>query len=297
MSRLAPCAVVLLLTCAAKPPPAVTPACDCNRWGGPRSVGTIQEPLGELSGLVASRSQPGILWAHNDSGDGPRFFAMGLSGEVVQTFILEGATAVDWEDIALGPCPGGTCLFLGDIGDNSRVRKDYAIYRVLEPQANSGATVVAWERFPFEYPQGEKHNAEAIFMHPISGRLYLVTKLSTAPSEVYRFPLPFDSSRTAILERVIELTVPTITDGPVTAADVNVCGNRVLLRMTNRLVELVLPAGETEFERIFSAEPVPVPVAEEPVGEAVAYGADGETYFTAGERLIDPASLYEHRCR
>ena len=26
--------------------------------------------LSELSGLVASRSQPGVLWTHNDSGDG-----------------------------------------------------------------------------------------------------------------------------------------------------------------------------------------------------------------------------------
>ena len=91
--------------------------------------------------------------------------------------------------------------------------------------------------------------------------------------------------------------MPSSTDRPLTAADVNVCGNAVLLRMYNRIVELRLPPEVTDFERIFSVEPVTVPFANEGQGEAVAYGADGQSYFTASEKLVDSPPLYEHRCR
>lgn len=273
------------------------PSCACMQWGNPRNGGLVADPLVELSGLVASRAQPGVFYAHNDSGDSARFFALAATGAIAETYVLDGGVANDWEDIALGPCPTGTCVYLGDIGDNLRVRTNYAIYRVPEPTVLAGTTSVPWERFRYEYPGGAKHNSEAIFMHPVTGRLYLVTKEDTAPSEVYRFPLPFDSSRTATLELVATLTVPSSTDRPLTAADVNVCGTAVLLRMYNRIVELRLPPEVTDFERIFSVEPVTVPFANEGQGEAVAYGADGQSYFTASEKLVDSPPLYEHRCR
>ena len=40
-----------------------------------------------------------------------------------------------------------------------------------------------------------------------------------------------------------------------------------------------------------------VPVAAEDQGEAVAYGPDGRSYFTAGEKLFSPQVLSETRCR
>lgn len=272
-------------------------SCACEHWGNPRNRGLVADPLVELSGLVASRAQPGVFYAHNDSGDSARFFAMAVTGAIAQTFTLDAAIATDWEDIALGPCPAGTCLYLGDIGDNLRLRGDYAIYRVPEPTVTSGTSAVPWDRFRYQYPQGARHNSEAIFMHPSTGRLYLITKEDSAPSEVYRFPLPFDSGKVAMLERVTTLTVPSSTDRLLTGADVNVCGTAVLLRMYNRMVELRLPPDESDFEKIFAVEPVTVPTASEGQGEAVAYGADGQSYFTASEKLVDPPPMYEHRCR
>ena len=62
------------------------PDCRCSAWGNPRNVGTIGAPLVELSGLVASRPPPGVLFAHNDSGDTARFFSLSTPRVTVATF-------------------------------------------------------------------------------------------------------------------------------------------------------------------------------------------------------------------
>lgn len=312
--RFLPALVLLLATCAPRPAatlipevelpgadggaPDAGPRCDCAVWGNPRPVGTIGAPLDELSGLVASRRQPGVLFAHNDSGDTARFFALAGTGAILEEYTLEGVPARDWEDVALGPCPEGTCLSLGDIGDNSEVRTDYAVYRVPEPMVgDAGVVSVGWVRLGYEFPGKARHNAEALLAHPVTGRLYLITKPVTGPSEVYRFPAEPSATESSVLELVATLAVPGAADRPLTAADVNPCGTAVLLRMYNRLVELRLPVGATDFEALFTQEPVTVPSAQEPQGEAVAYGPDGVTYFTASEKLVGAPPLYEHRCR
>jgi hypothetical protein len=45
------------------------PTCGCMQWGNPRNGGPVADPLVELSGLVASRSQPGVFYAHNVTDD------------------------------------------------------------------------------------------------------------------------------------------------------------------------------------------------------------------------------------
>lgn len=272
----------------------------CAQWGSPRVAGPLADPeLVELSGLVASRARPHVLYAHNDSGDTARFFALSTTGAALGRFELTGATARDWEDIALGPCDAGTCLWLGDIGDNNFVRTDYAVYRVPEPElpVDGGTVSVPWTRFAYAFPGGDKHDAEALFAHPVTGRLYLVTKEKAGPSLVFRFPEELDAQAVNVLEYVTTLSVPAAADGRLTAADVSPCGDAVLLRMYNRLVELKLPAGEADFEKIFTATPVDVPVAADPQGESVAYSADGRSFFTSSEKLVDPCLLHESRCR
>ena len=120
------------VTTAVKKPPA--PAI-CGRL---RTVvaGRLAAPEAtEISGLVASPTQPGVLWAHNDSGDRARIFALRSDGSLMASLDVPGAEATDWEDIAVGP---GGDLLLGDIGDNKSVRKDIDIYRVPEPRLADG---------------------------------------------------------------------------------------------------------------------------------------------------------------
>jgi len=318
--------VVLGLRCAPKPATIFVPANDpdasvgsdggatdagardagsscqpfCSAWTNPRALGNVVAPVVELSGLAASRTQPGVLYAHNDSGDPACFVALSsATGAILQEFSVQGANNRDWEDLAVGPCASGSCVFIGDIGDNNRVRSDYALYVVAEPTVVNGgpvATVMA-ERLPYQYPMGVKNNAEALLVDPSSGRPYVITKApgSFQVSTVYRFPLPLTPGTQATLEEVVTLPVPGPTDSQLTGADVSPCGDAVLLRMYNRLVLMRTDGGS--LETAFTATPIAVPVAQEVQGEAVAFAADGRSYFTASETITDPPLLFQSTCR
>ena len=54
--------------------------------------------LDEASGLAQSRTNPGVFWVHNDSGDEPRVYAVSRSGALLGSYTLSGATAIDWEE-------------------------------------------------------------------------------------------------------------------------------------------------------------------------------------------------------
>ena len=101
-----------------------------------QATGTIESPVArELSGLVRSRTQKDVLWAHNDSGDKPRLLAVSPTGRVLAEVAVTGAKALDWEDIAAGR---GT-LLIGDIGDNDAERPSIVVYRIDEPRV-AGST-------------------------------------------------------------------------------------------------------------------------------------------------------------
>ena len=130
-------------------------------------TGTLPPILAESSGLAVSRTQPGVYWSHNDSGDGPNLYAIDASGRLLATFQVAGAEARDWEDMSSGPCigdpaPAGAaappvCLYLADIGDNDRVRQSLSVYVVVEPlvSRDDGSTrTIASRSFQYRYPQG-----------------------------------------------------------------------------------------------------------------------------------------------
>src|SRR4051795_143863 len=92
-------------------------------------VGTMSDKrITEASGVVASRTYPGIFWTHNDGNDGV-LFAIHRDGSLVGCAKLD-VKVRDWEDIA-NDHDGN--LYVGDIGNNSENRKHVMVYRIREP--------------------------------------------------------------------------------------------------------------------------------------------------------------------
>jgi hypothetical protein len=173
------------------------------------SLGRLPVALAECSGVAASRSQPGVLWAHNDSGGGPRLFAISPSGEVLARFLLDGVRAVDWEDIALGPCPGADepCLFVADTGDNLEERRSVTIRIVPEPTVGpkpvaQTRTIAPRHSVRVRYADGP-HDVEAIAFDP-AGNVLLISKGQRSPIRVYRIARA-DLAKEAALAELADL--------------------------------------------------------------------------------------------
>jgi hypothetical protein len=275
----------------------------CSAFGALTTAGPLPSALTELSGIAASRRNPGVIYAHNDSGEGPVFFAMSDTGTLLGEYALSGVTtANDWKDVAVGSCPAGWCIYLGDIGDNDLVYATHTIYRVTEPVvARSGSVAraaVASDAFPFVYPDG-RHNAETVLIEPTSGDLFIVTKVTGAASTVYRMPKPTVAGAQVTLERIGELSLPA-SAGLVTGGDVHPCGSRMLIRTYPTVYEFVLATGQP-FVSIFATAAIAVATPsteQESKGEGITYATSGLGYFTAGELDGKPSrSFYRVGCK
>jgi hypothetical protein len=246
--------------------------------------------LDQLSGVAASRRNPGVLFVHNDHST-PEFWALGQDGALRASFTYSGATVRDVEDIAVAACPSGTCVFLADIGGNLAARPDYTIARVPEPVVALGgaptSVALAADRLVFTYPDAAQHNAESLMIDPRSGTLYVIDKVAAgAHSTVYRLAATFGGA-TVIATKVVELPVPMSGDQPATAADAHPCGTGFILRTYNTAYEFRI-AATAPFEDAFRAPPVAVPVAQERQGEGIAYQPDGRGFFTNSEGAMQP---------
>jgi hypothetical protein len=264
--------VALTLLCQQQTPSSNASNC--------RAVGELVrlDDLPEASGVAASRRTPGIFWAHNDSGD-PVIFALDLQGAIKSRVRVSGASVDDWEDIAVGPCPQGSCVYIADIGDNGGSRKHITVYRVAEA-ATSDAATSRVEAFQAAYPDGP-HDAEALFVTRDSD-IFLITKGDPGPVALYRFPRPLASGTTLQLQRIGDpIAGPNIEakDRP-TGADISPDGQWIAVRTTHRVAfyrttDLIAGRWREAFRTDVSG-------LDEPRGEGVTF-AGNDTLVLVGE--------------
>ncbi|HEY7786710.1 MAG TPA: hypothetical protein VIB00_18410 [Pyrinomonadaceae bacterium] len=268
----------------------------------PRKLADLKDPaIKESSGIVASRSNPGLYWTHNDSGDGPFLYAFDERGQRRGVWQVAGAKARDWESIAAGPGPDHAkhYLYVGDIGDNSGKREEIAVYRVVEPVAAASQTQTTKKQpantenadvIRLRYPN-EKHNAEALLVHPRTGDLYIVTKETLATPHVYRASAPFKNGDLVTLKFVGPLSIPSMLGGIVTDGAISPDGKRVVICDYLRGYELVLQKSATNFDSIWKEPMTAITLGERKQGEAITYRLDGRALLVTSEG--SPAPLIE----
>jgi hypothetical protein len=233
---------------------------------------TLPEDIREASGVAFSRTLRGVLWTHNDSGNQPALFAIdGRAGEVATLEVP--AAILDWEDMALGPCPEGSCVYLADTGDNGRGEGPITLLVAPEPRA-ADAPVGPLRSYTARYPDGRQRDAEAMFVLP-SGDVYLITKGSSDPIEIFRWPTPLREGTTVTLVSVRSLGArPDQPGDRVTGAGASQDGRFVAVRTYSllnvyRTADLLGGGAPTPVRR---TDLVPLGEAQ---GEGVALADDG----------------------
>jgi len=255
----------------------------------------------ESSGLALSGRDPAIFWTVNDSGGEPCVFAIDRNGKTRAKVRIRDAANFDWEDIASGKDEKGTpTLFIGDIGDNFFIRSSIQVYQIPEPEVNAPDQAVeetetaAPQIWRANYPDGS-HNAESLLLHPLTRRLYILTKSEDGKSALYAFPQPLQPKVSMVLEKVVDLTFPRLirvgkrphdncmTTGASFAPD----SSRMVVATYSSLYEWLLPPDKPLAEALKQA-----PVRIEPdllrQMEAVCYDSDGRTLWITSEHLPTP---------
>lgn len=157
----------------------------------PERAFTLPGGLAEISGMAMSLRHPGIVYAHNDSGNASEIFAVDTAtGRLAAKLTVTNAPNTDWEALAVANDEQGRpSVYIGDIGNNFGGR-DPNVYRLPEPGALADASVTATQ-FRLRFADGP-HDAESMLVDPGSGRLYVASKIFAAPGKLYQAPLPLD---------------------------------------------------------------------------------------------------------
>lgn len=107
----------------------------------PLKVDPINNIIAESSGLQWAANS---LWTFNDSGGEPAIYRIDtVSDAILQKVTLQGASNVDWEDIAFD----GFYFYIGDFGNNANgARTDLKIYKfpliaIPDPAGNPGVII------------------------------------------------------------------------------------------------------------------------------------------------------------
>jgi hypothetical protein len=247
--------------------------------------------LTEASGIIASRNNPNVLWTHNDSGHPEQIFALDTQGRLLGTYSIPGNT--DNEDIAIGPGPvtNVSYLYIGDIGDNAAARANIKVYQIPEPAVHgrqytnpASSGMKGARTITLTYPDGAR-DAEAMFVDPITGDLFILTKAST--SRVYtasKSQLDTNNSFTLTFVRTLAFNVPD-------AADISPNGGEIIVRQEN-LAGLWVRTNGQSINSAFGGTAISIPVTGvangEPNGEALTFDSVGSGYFTISEGTTQP---------
>ncbi|MBL9132578.1 MAG: hypothetical protein JNG86_15340 [Verrucomicrobiaceae bacterium] len=265
-------------------------------------IATLQDTrINESSGLARSLRDPETFWTINDSGGEPCVFAIDIHGHTRAKVRLPNAVNFDWEDLCGGlDEKNKPVLYIGDIGDNFRVRQTVQIYRIPEPElvpdgarAPEIASVapVVWH---VSYPDGP-HNAEGLLVHPVTRRIHILTKSDDGKSALYAFPLQFEADKPVVLEKIVAVTFTghervgkrVIDDRMCTGAAFSPDGSRLVASTYSSLYEWSLPKDLPMAEAMAKEPARLVPDLLRQL-EAVCYGADSKTLWITSEHLPAP---------
>ncbi|KAK3098363.1 hypothetical protein FSP39_018791 [Pinctada imbricata] len=254
-------------------------------------VGKIDSSeISEASGLAASRIHPGILYTHNDHGDGPRIFAINATdATLVATLTVAGAQHSDWEDIAVGPCKGNAmCIFIGDTGDGGTNGPANTIYRVVEPeQLIDGGVITVDSSLRYNWIEDEAQT----MLVDANGEVYIVGNVYGGRGMVSKIPMSAWGNNSPVnVNSFTFVPIHTHHHDPVDGS-ISPDGNELLIKSKNDVFYFQISGGDVV--KSMSQFPAILPYTHERLGEAICWSHDGKNYYTLGEGHHEPLYLYE----
>lgn len=239
--------------------------------------------LYEISGVAASRTNPGMLYIHNDSGNPNEIYLTDGKGDNIGTLTLTPVGNRDWEDIAVGPgpIPGISYVYIGEIGDNDSKYNSVFVYRFPEPDLTGKAlpyiaNIDHIDIMQFKYPDGPR-NAETLMVDPQTKDIFIASKSSNL-SNIYIAKYPQSVTTTTTMTPFVQLYFDKATAG-----DISGDGTEILLRGNQLIWYWKVPLGSSISQALLTPPQVAPYYNNEPQGEGICFAADGSGYYTDTE--------------
>ena len=245
----------------------------------------------EISGVAASRTNPGVLYIHNDSGNANEVYLTNGNGANIGTLTITPVGNRDWEDIAVGPgpIPGISYIYIGEIGDNDSKYSSVFVYRFPEPDLTGKtlpyiANIDHIDIMQFKYPDGPR-NAETLMVDPATKDIFIASKSSNL-CNIYVAKYPQSLTTTTTMTPVVQLYMDKATAG-----DISGDGTEILLRSNQLIWYWKVPQGSSISQTLLTQPQVAPYFNNEPQGEGICFAADGSGYYTDTEIRGYPGKL------
>lgn len=251
---------------------------------------TVDRRLAEASGAAASRANPGIIWTVADGGNPAELYGIDTTG-TIRMAIPVPVPNVDWEEVAVGPCGEGTCIYIADTGDNTGRRQEVSIHRFAEPVLGSENPLQV-ESLTFRYPTG-REDVEAMAVLP-DGEILLASKGRSGRIRLFSLPARSWDERqpaTAGLVRVLPIEPAMGSGRAVTGMAIDPAGTKVAIR-TYRDIFMLSRGRDGRLEPVALCDVL----GREPQGEGITFDRDGSLITTSERGFFPSGTIHRMRC-
>ena len=283
-----------------------------------RQCGTldISKNIIEVSGIACSRVTPGYIWMQSDERSNYIIATDPKGAERACKLKLNKTIRWDWEDLAGGVYEGKNYLFIGAFGDNDETDGNYSVIYLEEPAIdpiNAPEITLTPGNIKFVYPDGKKHNCEALMYDNRDRMIYIITKVYYNVCQVFRLPFRLDyGTEEQTLEYICDLGVrsdlgyseknqPYKGFHLVTGADISPDGKYILIKNHNNIVAAyswILYWEREDGESVADAlkrQPQPLKCYNyEWQGEAICW-LDDYTFYTTSDADDGNPPIYIYR--
>lgn len=132
-------------------------------------IADLPSNLKETSAIETTTTSD-LLWVIEDAGNKNNLYGLNEKGQIIKDLEIENIQNIDWEDLTSDQ-EGN--IYIGDFGNNSKKRKNFAIYKVSNPEDASHKTTA--EVITFSLPQNMKsEDFESFFLY--NNAFYIFSK-------------------------------------------------------------------------------------------------------------------------
>jgi hypothetical protein len=168
-----------------------------------------------------------LLWVIEDAGNKNNLYGLNAKGDIIKDISIDNIQNIDWEDLTSDDSGN---IYIGDFGNNNKERKNFAIYKVSDPEnTNTKATAGV---ISFKLPKKMKsEDFESFFLY--NDNFYIFSK-DDKETKLFKVPNIIGNHEASYISEVKLKGKNT----KVTSADISEDGKTVALLNHDKLWKL-----------------------------------------------------------